>query len=85
MNMKRIICLILAAVLLLGLLASAISVLVYAEEDPAASTETIGALEEGEREDLLKNGDKIILFILGALVPAAIFIFMIIKMNKGKA
>ena len=86
MNLKRIICLILAAVLLLGLVASAISLLVMRASaadlttqpstDPSATKEPSG--EQGSQQEL-KNGDKIVVFILGAIVPCIIFIVMIVK------
>ena len=76
MNMKRIICLILAAITILSLLASGIAILVSAAEnaDPADTT-TVGETPSTE----LKNGDKIVIFILGAIVPCVIFLVMIIK------
>ena len=76
MNMKRIICLILAAITVLSLLASGIAILVSAADATAPSdTTTIGASENKE----LKNGDMIVIFILGAIVPCVIFLVMIVK------
>lgn len=79
MNAKRIICLVLAAVMLLGLLASAISILVSAEEatDPVQTTGEVV-------EKTTINGDMIIFLILGIGVPAVIFALILIKVNKRK-
>ena len=83
MNIKRIICLILAAVLLLSLVASAISLLVYsasaADLTTAPSTDPTGTSEQQGSQQELKNGDKIVVFILGAIVPCVIFLVMIVR------
>ena len=82
MNMKRIICLILAAVTVLGILASGIMVLVSAaapSTDPSQSTEPTQPADGGNSLQEMKNGDKIVVFILGAIVPAVIFLVMIVK------
>ena len=76
MNMKRIICLILAAITVLSLLASGIAIMVSAADNTTVpDTTTTGENKEAE----LKNGDKIVIFILGAIVPCVIFLVMIIK------
>ena len=86
MNLKQIICLVLAAVLLLSLVAGAISLLTMRASatdlttqpstDPNATTELSG--EQGSQQEL-KNGDKIVIFILGAIVPCVIFAVMIVR------
>lgn len=75
MNVKRIICLILAAVTVLTLIGSGIAILVSAESTTAPTESTTAAENKME----LKNGDKIVIFILGAIVPAVIFLVMIVK------
>ena len=92
MNMKQILCLILAAVLLFGLVAGSISLLVMnasaadlttqPSTDPSAPTAPSG--EQGNQQEL-KNGDKIVIFILGAIVPCIIFLVMIVRVAwRGK-
>lgn len=94
MNLKRIICLFLAALLLFGVVAGAISLLVMnasaadittvpsSAADPADPS---GEQEQQEQQENLKNGDKIVIFILGAIVPCVIFLIMIVKVVwRGK-
>ena len=77
MNLKRIICLILAAATVLTILASGIAILVSATDNTTtAPTEPTTTQGNGIE---LKNGDKIIIFILGAVVPCVIFLAMIVK------
>lgn len=80
MNAKRIICLILAAVMLLGLFASAITILVSAEE-ATAPTQTAGTATEPQNT---VNADMIIFAILGIGVPVVIFAVILVKVNKGR-
>ncbi len=80
MNAKRIICLILAAVMLLGLLASAITILVSAEEATAPTQPT----EPVTEPENTVNADMIIFAILGIGVPVVIFALILIKVNKGR-
>ena len=81
MNMKRVLCLILAAVLLLGLFASAISILVSAEE---ADTSTLTTGAEEETPENTVNLDKIVFFVLCVGVPLVMFALILIKVNKGR-
>lgn len=81
MNAKRILCLILVAVMLLGLLASAITILVSAEE-ASTSTETTGT-QSGDAQNTV-NLDKIVFFVLCVGVPLVMFALILIKVNKGR-
>lgn len=81
MEMKRIICLILVAVTLLGIVASGIAIMVNAAD---ATTVPADSTTGGNGGLELKNGDKIVVFILGAIVPCIIFIVMIVKVTWGK-
>lgn len=83
MNAKRILCLILAAVLLLGLIASAIGILVSAEEATTAAP-TTKPTQSNQDPDHVINADMIIFLILGAGVPIGVFAYILIKVNKGR-
>ena len=87
MEMKRIICLILVAVTLLGIVASGIAIMVNAADTTTVPTESTvpgDSTGNGNGGLEMKNGDKIVVFILGAIVPCIIFIVMIVKVTWGK-
>jgi len=79
MNTKRIICLVLAAVMLLGLLASAISILVSAEE----STNPVQTTGDATEKTTI-NGDMIVFLLLGIGVPVVMLVLILIKVNKRR-
>ena len=81
MNMKRVICLILAAVTVLSIIASGIIILVSAAAPSTAPDQSTEPTQSagGDALQEMKNGDKIIVFILGAIVPVVIFLVMIVK------
>jgi len=79
MNTKRIICLVLAAVMLLGLLASAISILVSAEE----STNPVQTTGDATEKTTI-NGDMIVFLLLGTGVPVVMLVLILIKVNKRR-
>ena len=81
MDMKRIICLILVAVTLLSIVASGIAIMVNAADTTTVPTESTTPGNGGQE---MKNGDQIVVFILGAIVPCIIFIVMIVKVTWGK-
>ena len=84
MNAKRISCLFLAAVLTLGLVAGAISMLVSAEELTAGPTPTTNSSTENTAEEDVDtvDGDMIIFLILGVGVPVVMFAIILIKVNR---
>ena len=87
MEMKGIICLILVAVTLLGIVASGIAIMVNAADTTTVPTESTvpgDSTGTGNGGLEMKNGDKIVVFILGAIVPCIIFIVMIVKVTWGK-
>lgn len=80
MNAKRIFCLILAAIMVLGLVASAIAVLVAA----AGPTDPTQPTEASQQPENVINADTIIFAILGIGVPLVMFGYILVKVNKGR-